>query len=552
MRPSKAQVLAMPSVAALPRVFSGKVEDSLRLRLLGLATLWLVALAIGLEGGNSWTWLGAGIAATCGHAFRSYRRHRSTGMWSIVMVMLVMALAMAMRAEILAALEGDWLPLANFLLLVQAIASFDIRTRGGLYAGLALSGIVLFFASQHAFDLSFVVFLVGYAALLMAFLGTAAVEDETGAAQAPPSSHRIPLVRFWSGTAAAVLIFSTLAFLLLPRGESTDPGYDQVAAAGNSGLSKTQVTGRMESLPSPGAFSEQQDPVATLANTNRDGAPQPAGDGPLGDAAADAVPAQSTSANLNSLAMLAGSPKSSERQRSSYDTFEGAAGDPGTNMSLSPNSGYLGGSSESYGQAYLVQHAQPQDGSTAYGGVVEPSPDGDSSENRVSDRPGTDLPDPVREKLSQVNLRQARYYSLPTSLVGLPSLTREITAGAETDFDTVMRMVAFLRRHGQYDASTPHRLKSSAQLDDLVFNGEGGTDVDFAMALVMVARAAGLPARLAVGYLPGEQWAEIFSQEQGWVPIDSTPHPASMTVGWGEEAGQDPWPEVSFRSRHRR
>ena len=504
----------------------------MRLRLLGLATLWLVALAIGLEGGNSWTWLGAGIAATCGHAFSSYRRHRSTGTWSVVMVMLVMALAMAMRAEILAALEGDWLPLANFLLLVQAIASFDIRTRGGLYAGLALSGIVLVFASQHAFDLSFVVFLVGYAALLMAFLGTAAVEDETAAAQAPPSSHRIPLVRFWSGTAAAVLIFSTLAFLLLPRGESTDPGYDQVAAVGNRGLSQTQVTGRLESLPSPGAFSEQQDPVATSSNPNRDGAPQLASDGPLGDAAAgpesqpvpadDAFPARSTSATLNSLEILGGSPKSSERQRTSYDTFDSGAWEPGTNISLSRNSGHLGGSSESYGQAYLVQHAQLQDGSTSYGGVVEPSPDGDSSQNRVSDRLGTGLRDPVREKLSRVNLRKARYYSLPTSLVGLPSLTREITAGAETDFDTVMRMVAFLRRHGQYDASTPHRLKSSAQLDDLVFNGEGGTDVDFAMALVMVARAAGLPACRRVwlwGICLGSSGQRYFSRSRDGSPL---------------------------------
>ena len=290
------------------------------------------------------------------------------------MVMLVMALAMAMHADILAAFEGDWLPLANFLLLVQAIASFDIRTRSGLYAGLALSGIVLFFASQHAFDLSFVVFLVGYAALLMAFLGTAAVEDETGAAQAPPSSHRIPLVRFWSGTAAAVLIFSALAFLLLPRGDSADPGHDQVAAAGNHGLSQTQVTGRQESLPSPGAFSEHQDPVATGSDSYRKGAPQPSSDEPPGGATAgpesqpvpadDASPAPSTSANLNPLAMPAGSPKSSEQQQKSYDTFDGAAWHPATNLPLPRNSDYLGGSPESYGQAYLVNHAQLEGGSS--------------------------------------------------------------------------------------------------------------------------------------------------------------------------------------------
>ena len=159
-------------MAALPRLFSGEVEDSFRLRLLGLAAFWLVAIAIGMQGGSPWTWLGAGVAATCGHAFSWYGRHRTQGVWTVVIAMMVMALAKAMRVEILGALEGNWLPVANFLLMVQVIASFDIRTRGGLYAGLALNALVLFFASQHAFDLSFIVFMVGYGALLMAFLAT--------------------------------------------------------------------------------------------------------------------------------------------------------------------------------------------------------------------------------------------------------------------------------------------------------------------------------------------------------------------------------------------
>ena len=154
----------------LSGILSGKVEDSLRLRLLGLAAVWLVALALAWVGGSPWTWLGGGMAATLGDAFSWHRRHRSLGLWTLVMAAMVIGLALLMRIEIFAALEGNWLPLAHFLLLVQAIASFDVRTRGGLYAGLAMSGIVLFFASQQAFDLGFGIFLVGYAALLMAFL----------------------------------------------------------------------------------------------------------------------------------------------------------------------------------------------------------------------------------------------------------------------------------------------------------------------------------------------------------------------------------------------
>ena len=133
----------------------------MRLRLLGLATFWLVALSVAWVGGSPWTWLGGGIATTCGYGFSWYRRHRPLGMWTAVMAAMVIALALVMRIEILAALEGNWLPLAHYLLLVQAISSFDIRTRGGLYGALGMSGIVLFFASQQAFELSFGIFLLG-------------------------------------------------------------------------------------------------------------------------------------------------------------------------------------------------------------------------------------------------------------------------------------------------------------------------------------------------------------------------------------------------------
>ena len=160
MRGIRTRFIPRLPVKGLSGTLSGKVEDSLRLRILGLTAYWLAAISVAWVGGSPWTWLGGGIAATCGHAFSWHRRHRRTGVWPLVMVMMVMALAIVMRAEILAVLDGNWLPLAHFLLLVQAVAAFDIRTRGGLYGGLAMSGIVVFFASQQAFELSFGVFLL--------------------------------------------------------------------------------------------------------------------------------------------------------------------------------------------------------------------------------------------------------------------------------------------------------------------------------------------------------------------------------------------------------
>ena len=252
-----------------------KVEDSLRLRVLGLATLWLAAIAVAWVGGSPWVWLGGSIAATCGHAFSWHRRNRGLGMWPVVMAALVIALALVMRTEFLAAFDGNWLPLAHYLLLVQAIASFDIRTRGGLYAGLALSGIVLFFASQQAFGLSFGVFLLGYAGLLMAFLARAFLEDETDAAQVAPSIRRKPAFGFWSGVAAVVVLLSVGAFLLLPRGESSAVGYQEAAIlpiTGAPGGSEPQA----QALESMAGLSPESDSAGSPSEAIKPGDDQAA------------------------------------------------------------------------------------------------------------------------------------------------------------------------------------------------------------------------------------------------------------------------------------
>jgi hypothetical protein len=104
-----------------------------------------------------------------------------------------------MRSQALEAFTGNWLPLGQFLVLVQALSSFDVRTRGGLYTvytALLLSGVVLFFASQEAFDGAFGVFLIGFVALLLAFLSVSFLEDEARAAQVYWKKYQTSTVLF--------------------------------------------------------------------------------------------------------------------------------------------------------------------------------------------------------------------------------------------------------------------------------------------------------------------------------------------------------------------
>lgn len=137
--------------ASISRIFDARIEESWRLRILGLAFLWLATLGLVWTGGSPWLGL-VGALGTLGHWLSWRWRHQPSKLRSILVALLVVALSFSMRSQVLEAFEGNWLPMARFLLIVQALSSFDLRTRGGLYTSMALGGTVLFFAGQQSFN----------------------------------------------------------------------------------------------------------------------------------------------------------------------------------------------------------------------------------------------------------------------------------------------------------------------------------------------------------------------------------------------------------------
>ena len=123
----------------------------------------------------------------------------------------------------------------------------------------------------------------------------------------------------------------------------------------------------------------------------------------------------------------------------------------------------------------------------------------------------------------------------------LRSLARRVAGGANGDFEKAERIVGYLDREGNFDPYRPGDLKSSATMNAFLFQGKPGSALDYASATVMLARAAGLPARMAVGYLPGVRdplsgaylvresdahaWAEIFSPGTAGCPSTALPAP---------------------------
>ncbi len=568
MQWAKTGVLYGPVVGGLSRAFPSRVEDSLRLRLTGLAAFWVVAIAIARVGGGPGIWLGAGIAATCGHAYSWHRRHQGASPLTLVIGMIVIGLAMLMGTDMLAGLQGNWLPLAYFLLLLQAMSSFDIRTRTGLYAGLALSGIVLFFASQHAFDLRFGIFLLSYAGLLIAFLATAYLEDESRAAVARPGATGVPLVGFWSVTAVFLLLLSVLAFMLLPRGEGNAPAYQGVAALpitvspeGYQPALPIQVGGRSSASPSTDKATGGASPYnggAGSSETPGGGAPVPppgmaAQEGPGAGLAQqptgvdDALAGSDWGSDTDGIIMHVRSPVASYWRGQVFDSFDGTAWYPQAVQRLDVDAGYVARDAVRYVQTFFIHQAQPGATFMGYRAVGLVMPEGSAYQESLSD--GTSYrvvsvhPELVPERLrdDKVGPAGSRFHRIPTDVDWLRGLAHRTTAGLETDFDRMVRLVEFVGQSGRYDVSAPNQLNLSAPLRQLLLENEPGTSLDFATATVLLARAAGLPSRLAVGYLPGDRdplsgayavrgkhvhsWAEIFFQEHGWVPFDAAPRP---------------------------
>lgn len=94
------------------------------------------------------------------------------------------------------------------------------------------------------------------------------------------------------------------------------------------------------------------------------------------------------------------------------------------------------------------------------------------------------------------------------------------------------------------------------QIDDFLFENKAGFCVHYASALIFMARATGLPARMVTGYQGGEYnpqagylsvyqymahaWAEIWLEGEGWVRFDPTAMVAPNRIELGFDAQFDP------------
>ncbi len=132
-----------------------------------------------------------------------------------------------------------------------------------------------------------------------------------------------------------------------------------------------------------------------------------------------------------------------------------------------------------------------------------------------------------------------RFLSLPPEVPErVKSLALRLTASALTPYDRAVAIENYLRSY-PYTLDVPFPPPQQDVADYFLFDLKKGYCDYFATAMVVLARAAGIPARLAIGYAPGtynlnskrfivteadaHSWAEVYFPGIGWVPMEATP-----------------------------
>jgi hypothetical protein len=84
-----------------------------RLRALGVASLWLAAAGLVWAGGSLWMALGGAALGTLGYGISWYRSRHKSRVWPLLIASLIIALALVMRSQVRKPLPGTGCPWAS-------------------------------------------------------------------------------------------------------------------------------------------------------------------------------------------------------------------------------------------------------------------------------------------------------------------------------------------------------------------------------------------------------------------------------------------------------
>ena len=130
------------------------------------------------------------------------------------------------------------------------------------------------------------------------------------------------------------------------------------------------------------------------------------------------------------------------------------------------------------------------------------------------------------------------YLEVPPQLTRLVKLARTVAGDRKTPYDRVVALRDFLTKNYRYSLNAGAVPPGQDAAEYFLFEQQEGYCDLFATALTLMARAAGVPARIATGYATGiydrrsggyvvrdqdaHAWAEVYIAGRGWAPVDVT------------------------------
>jgi len=137
------------------------------------------------------------------------------------------------------------------------------------------------------------------------------------------------------------------------------------------------------------------------------------------------------------------------------------------------------------------------------------------------------------------------------------ALARQLTQASPTPFDRAVSIESYLRTF-PYTLDVEPPPPGRDIVDYFLFTEQKGYCDYYASSMVVLARAAGLPARFVIGYASGEynastaeyvvrqkdahSWAEIYFSGVGWIEFEPTS--GQPAIERGEVTGSEPTPNL--------
>lgn len=159
----------------------------------------------------------------------------------------------------------------------------------------------------------------------------------------------------------------------------------------------------------------------------------------------------------------------------------------------------------------------------------------------------TTEPEPTPDLLDELDLAPQpatddRFLDLPDNLPPeIRTLATQVVEGASTNYEAAVKIQEFFTKTGGFSYTLRTQGHSNSALRDFLIRDRAGYCEQFAASMAVLARLAGIPSRVAIGYTGGTKvgdrwqvnttdshsWPELYFEGVGWLPFEPTPSGAA-------------------------